>query len=154
MAKPRIHLPDPKTAAAACADILATLPDWFGQPDANAAYQRNIVQKQTFLAPGPANPLGLIALDIHFETTAEIWVLAVRQGHHRMGLGRALMHTALAAARGQSCTRALVQTLSPRSPDPGYRATRAFYTAMGFRPLVEFNRTDPLNPMMWMERAL
>ena len=154
MADAPIHLTDPQTASTACADILATLPDWFGQPDANAAYQRDIGQKQTFLAMAANRPLGLIALDIHFETTAEIWLMAVRHGHHRQGLGCALMQTALNAARAQSCQRAIVQTLSPRSPDPGYRATRAFYTAMGFQPLVEFNRTDPLNPMMWMERSL
>jgi hypothetical protein len=35
-----------------------------------------------------------------------------------------------------------VKTLSPRHPDEGYRKTRAFYEAYGFRPLEEF-------PTLW-----
>ena len=30
-----------------------------------------------------------------------------------------------------------MKTLSPRRPDPGYAATRAFYFGCGFRPLEE-----------------
>ncbi|MBL3675941.1 MAG: hypothetical protein JKP92_00300 [Alphaproteobacteria bacterium] len=45
-----------------------------------------------------------------------------------------------------------VSTLSARSPDPFYAATRAFYAAVGFSPLVEYNAEDPLNPMQWMVR--
>jgi len=149
-----VTLAVPEQARAACRDILATLPEWFGQADANAAYLRDIADKSTLIVTDASGPLGMIALDFHFETTAEIWLMAVRADRHRQGVGRALMETALEFSQGKGCSRAMVKTLSARNPDPGYAATRAFYRAVGFRPLIEFNQTDPTNPMMWMDQAL
>ena len=154
LARPFITKADGISAARACSDLLATLPGWFGQQAANDDYARNIPEKLTFVAGQPDQPVGLIALDFHFETTTEIWLMAVRAGHHRRGVGRALMTQALAEAARWGATQAVVSTLSPRSDDLRYAATRSFYTAMGFTPLVEFNRDDPLNPMMWMQRSI
>lgn len=154
MAEPTITHATGAAVRTACADLIATLPGWFGQPEANAAYQREIGCKTCFLAGPPDAPTGLIALEFHFETTAEIWLMAVRAGLHRRGVGHALMRAALDHARQAGARRAMVSTLSPRSPDPGYAATRAFYESQGFQPLVEFNRSDRRNPMMWMDRAL
>jgi hypothetical protein len=48
-----------------------------------------------------------------------------------------------------------VKTLSPRHPDSGYVKTRAFYFAVGFRPLEEFPELwQPENPALQMVKAL
>ncbi len=48
-----------------------------------------------------------------------------------------------------------VKTLSDRHPDAGYKKSRAFYAACGFRPLEEFPALwDPANPALQLVKAL
>ncbi len=48
-----------------------------------------------------------------------------------------------------------VKTLGPSSPDDHYEKTRAFYLAMGFRPLEEFRRIwDEANPCLIFIKSL
>ena len=56
---------------------------------------------------------------------------------HRGGIGRALLEEAEAWLAQRDIAYLQVKTLSPRSADEGYAATRAFYFACGFRPLEE-----------------
>ena len=59
----------------------------------------------------------------------------------RRGAGRALVERAASWARAQGYSLLHVKTLAPDDPDPGYAATRAFYTAAGFRPLETCRRS-------------
>ena len=117
-------------------------------------YIRDIAATEVFATERDGAWLGAIALKYHFETTAEIWWMGVTRRHHRLGLGSALMEKALSRAAMRGCLRAVLMTLSPRSSDTGYAATRKFYERHGFAPMVEFNESDPVNPMMWMIRPL
>ena len=63
--------------------------------------------------------------------------MAVLPEHHRAGIGRAMLQAAESWLAGRDIEFLQVKTLSPRHPDPGYTATRAFYFGCGFRPLEE-----------------
>jgi GNAT superfamily N-acetyltransferase len=125
-----------------CAQILAALPAWFGFPDSVAAYVAASDTHPTVVAALDGRDSGLLTLEVHSPYAAEILVMGVLPEIHRAGVGRAL----LSRAESWLATRAIeflqVKTLSPRHPDPGYAATRAFYFGCGFRPLEEM-------PALW-----
>jgi GNAT superfamily N-acetyltransferase len=68
--------------------------------------------------------------------------MGVLRGCQRHGVGRGLVEAAVSHARAGGFRYLTVKTLAPSHPDPGYAATRAFYTAMGFSPLEEL-------PTLW-----
>lgn len=91
------------------ARLLATVPDWFGQPEANAEYAH----------------------------VAEIHLTVVDRSVHGTGVGTAML-TAIEADAAIRGVRLLeVKTLGPSHPDPGYALTRRFYEKWGFMPLEE-----------------
>jgi GNAT superfamily N-acetyltransferase len=133
-----------------CANIIRTLPGWFGIPEANEHFVSEVASKDVFAAVVGHRAVGLIALHYHFEKTAEIWWLGVRPEHHRQGIGKQLLAAAKNRAIQKGCSAMAVATVSPRSSDEGYAKTRALYKNRDFRFLVEFNENDPANPMVWM----
>lgn len=141
-------------AREACISITATIPEWFGQPTANERYAREIGNCDCFLARHNDETIGLVALRYHFDETAEIWWLGVKRKHHRTGTGRALIDVSIDRAVEMGCRNIVLETLSPEHPDPGYAMTRAFYLALGFRPLVAAARGSGGHPMMWMIRPV
>jgi GNAT superfamily N-acetyltransferase len=78
-----------------------------------------------------------LTLRAHTPYAAEIVVMGVVPEQHRCGIGRAMLEAAEAWLAGRDITYLRVKTLSPRSADEGYAATRAFYYGSGFRPLEE-----------------
>lgn len=149
-----IALVDGEAARDACIAITATIPEWFGQPSANAHYAAEIGNCDCLVARRDGAAIGLIALRYHFETTAEIWWLGVDRAHHRTGAGRALIEQSIERARQRRCTDVVLETLSPEHPDPGYAETRRFYLAMGFRLLVPAARGSGGHPMVLMARSI
>jgi GNAT superfamily N-acetyltransferase len=139
--------------SALCVEIARELPMWFGRPEANARYARDIASRDAFAALVDGKPLGLIALEYHFGLTCCIWWLGVRPSAHRQGLGRALVERAAQEARLRGCSRMAVETMSPRTNSREYDMTRRFYAAVGFVPFVEFE-PEPGDSMMWMLRTL
>src|SRR3982074_83790 len=123
---------------AICAEILASLPSWFGIPDSNAAYRRDVESLPMFVAEDERRAQGFLALKRHTAHAFEIHVMGVRPELHRKGLGRALVARAEAHARENRAQFLTVKTLSSSHPDLGYARTRAFYEAMGFLPIEEF----------------
>ena len=126
---PVVELCDDEDKARACTQITETLPEWFGQPDSNAAYAQAIRTKDAFAVRDGQVVVALLALKYHFEDVAEVWWMGIRRSHHRRGLGTKLMAAAEVRARQRGCRYMCLMTLSPRSRDPGYAATRAFYLA-------------------------
>jgi GNAT superfamily N-acetyltransferase len=59
---------------------------------------------------------------------------------HRSGIGGGLMENAEKYAKSQKVEYLQVKTLGPPSDDVNYAKTRAFYLALGFRPLEEFRQ--------------
>jgi GNAT superfamily N-acetyltransferase len=132
-------------------DILKTLPEWFGIPTSNEHYVSEAISKDVFVIYDNLDqPVGLIALRYHFQTTAEIWWMGVKPEYHRRGIGTLLFEAARSRAKENGCRSLAVMTLSPRSPYLPYARTRAFYERQGFRLLLEVNERDPQNPLAWM----
>src|SRR5262245_55590499 len=111
---------DGAAKASVCAAITAELPMWFGRPEANAHYVRNIVDRDVFAARLDGHIHGLIALENHFAVTCNIWWLGVSPSVHRRGLGRALVERAVEHARARGCHRLALETMSPRANSAEY----------------------------------
>jgi GNAT superfamily N-acetyltransferase len=80
---------------------------------------------------------GILTLRMHSPYAAEIVVMGVLPEHHRSGIGLAMLESAESWLAERDVGFLQVKTLSPRSCDAGYAATRAFYFGCGFRPLEE-----------------
>lgn len=140
---------------AVCETILRALPEWFGIEAATAQYIRDVDELPTFVAFEDGRAVGFMTVKQHFPQSAELYVLGVLQAMHHRGVGRALLSAAEAYLREQGVAYLQVKTLSASHPDPGYAKTRAFYEAMGFRPLEEFKTFwDEANPCLLMVKAV
>jgi GNAT superfamily N-acetyltransferase len=140
---------------AICAEILASLPTWFGIPESNAAYKRDVEFLPMFVAEEEGRVQGFIALKRNTPYAFEIHVLGVRPELHRMGIGRSLVARAESLTREGGARFLTVKTLSANHPDAGYAKTRAFYAAMGFVPIEEFGTLwNPDNPALMMLKVL
>jgi S-adenosylmethionine-dependent methyltransferase len=141
--------------ASDCIPILRMLPDWFGIESAILEYEREIEDLPTFLASVEEDVVGFLSLKRHYDHSAEIFVMAVRPEFHHRGLGRALIAAAEAHARGMGVEYMQVKTLAPSRTDENYAATRAFYQALGYRPLEEFPRIwDEDNPCLVLVKQI
>jgi GNAT superfamily N-acetyltransferase len=69
---------------------------------------------------------GILTLLIHTPYAAEIVVMGVRPELHRAGIGQALLERAEARLAERDIPYLQLKTLSRRSADKGYAATRAF----------------------------
>jgi len=132
-----VIVPFASRLAAASDELIAALPDWFGLPESNAEYLRNLSRLPSWVALLDGQLAGAITLEPHFPGSFEVHFMAVRPEHHRRGIGRALLARLEAEARARGGRWLQVKTLGPSHPDPFYARTRAFYEAMGFSPLFE-----------------
>lgn len=141
--------------SAVCAPILAALPAWFGIEEANRQYIQDIEQLPTLLATFGAETVGFLTLKEHSEYAAEIHVMGVKPEMHRRGVGRTLVHRAESHLRERGFEFLQVKTLSTAHPDRNYARTRAFYQAIGFRPLEEFPELwGAANPCLQLIKGL
>lgn len=98
---------------------------------------------------------GFLSLKRHTPHAAEVYVMGVRREYHRTGVGRRLVQTAEAWLRRQGVEYLQVKTLGPSRDDENYARTRAFYQALGFRPLEELTQVwDAQNPCLIMIKRL
>ena len=141
--------------AALCQPILRALPQWFGLEASLAQYVADVDHLPTFLAREADQVLGFLTLKQHTPYAAEVYVMGVQPEAHRRGLGRALMAAAQAWLRQQAVEYLQVKTLGPSHGDPYYAQTRAFYLALGFRPLEEFKQIwNEQNPCLILVQRL
>jgi ribosomal protein S18 acetylase RimI-like enzyme len=146
---PLLHLPS------VCVPILRALPEWFGLEEAILEYEREIEHLPTFLAKANGSVLGFLSLKQHNPFSAEVFVMGVQPDAHRRGIGRALVEAAESYSRGRGTEYMQVKTLAASRPSQEYACTRAFYEALGFRPLEEFPRIwDEDNPCLVMVKRL
>ncbi len=129
-------------AGAVCRSILAALPTWFGVPASVEDYVAAAERNPTVVGSCRDADVGLATIVRHSEYAAEVYVMGVLPEYHRRGVGRAMLRHVEAALAADGIEFLQVKTLSPSHPDEGYRKTRAFYLAYGFRPLEEF-------PTLW-----
>lgn len=138
-----------------CAEIIATLPHWFGIAEANASYIEGVRSKDAFVVRDTTGtPIAMLSLNHPYPANVDIYWVGVRPDYHRKGLGKALFEAALARARELGCKTMTVETLSDKDPDAGYAKTRAFYLSMGFHPLFGLNPYGDHSPMVYMAKIL
>ena len=124
---------DPAERSRICRKILADLPGWFGLPESNARYEREVADLPTFAVGDDA----FLSLKLQSSEAAEVYVMGVRQELHGRGLGTALLEAAEQHLRGRGVTYLQVKTLGPSHPSERYAQTRRFYVSRGFAPLEE-----------------
>jgi N-acetylglutamate synthase-like GNAT family acetyltransferase len=138
-----------------CAQILRALPDWFGIESAIQNYAITIPNLPTFLAKKEEQTVGFLSLKQHNPYSAEIYVMGILPDYHHAGIGRALFEKAQEDAKSKGIEYLQVKTLGTSSPDASYAKTRAFYLAIGFRPLEEFSQIwDENNPCLVLVKKI
>lgn len=138
-----------------CEPILRSLPDWFGIERSIVQYLADMKTMPTVIARANDETVGFLTIKNHNGYSAEVHVMAVRAEAHRSGVGKRLVEAAEAILRRDGIEYLQVKTRGPSKPDEHYERTRAFYMAMGFRPLEEFvNLWDENNPCLVMVKKL
>jgi GNAT superfamily N-acetyltransferase len=120
-----------------CRSIIERLPRWFGRPQSNEEYIRRAGDLPMFAAWEGDRPIGFVSLLDHNDAATEIVVMGVDPAHHRRGIGRSLIDTALTYVKGRGATILFVRTLGRSHPDAHYAQTRQFYESVGFLPVEE-----------------
>ncbi|WP_108124177.1 GNAT family N-acetyltransferase [Saccharospirillum mangrovi] len=120
-----------------CYEIFNELDGWFGSEEINTDYTEQLNENDTLLAFVDEGVEGVISLQWHYDTTAEIYSMAVSLAHHRFGLGKQLLAAAESLARERGYKFLHVKTLGDTLPHPGYQKTRAFYENRGFNKLFQ-----------------
>jgi GNAT superfamily N-acetyltransferase len=141
---------DPEERSRICEYVLRELPEWFGIEEATAAYIRDVAELPTFAVRDDA----FLAVKRHTPRAAEVYVMGVRPGHHRGGLGTALLAAAEDYLRGLGVEYLQVKTLGPSHASEEYERTRHFYEARGFVPLEELHELWEHNPCLLMVKRL
>ena len=138
-----------------CEAIARALPEWFGLEEGLAEMRGYLETGSGFVACQSNEVVGFLTLRRHFAETWEITWMAVARARHRRGVGRRLIESAATRCRGEGARWLLVKTLADSHPSEEYRATRAFYQAMGFDRLSVFpDLWGPDNPCLQMVRRL
>jgi ribosomal protein S18 acetylase RimI-like enzyme len=123
------------------------LPEWFGQPVSNAKYAQQAELLDGYVAELEGERIGLLLLKQSSPTSAEIYWMGIYPAHHRSGIGRTLIDTAIRDARARGVKYLFVVTLHPNDTYEPYQRTRRFYEAMGFSYVLEEQfPADPENP--------
>jgi len=135
--------------------LLATVPEWFGQPESNKEYIEAAQAKETWTVRDESGAvLGATLVDRHFRHVAEIHLMLVDRQAHGTGVGTAMMTAIEADARARGARLLEVKTLGPSHPDAGYARTRHFYEGCGFLALEETDLWGPETPCLIMVKPL
>ena len=134
--------------------ILASVPEWFGIPEANASYVEAAGRMPSYLAVDGDEVIGVALLEEHFPGSRELHLIAVRRDRHRQGAGRALLAAIEDDLRAAGVSLLEVHTVGPSSDDAGYALTREFYLASGFVAMNELQRIDWDGPTLILVKPL
>jgi len=138
-----------------CEVILRSLPEWFGIEESIVDYVREIKSLPTFVALHDDQVIGFISLKVHFDRSAEMYVLGLLSEYHRQGIGRRLVDAAEVFLRRTEVAFLQVKTLSGSHSSEHYARTRRFYESVGFEPLEEFETLwGERNPCLLMVKSL
>ena len=148
-----VDRPDEKTALTL--KIMHSLPAWFNPPE--DIERKAIIHRDYpfFAAYDDDTPVGFIALKIHNQYTADIYVIGVLEEYHRQGVGRRLIEAAEQYCIDRGYVYLTVKTLDSSAAYEPYDRTRAFYKKMGFIPLEVFTTLwDADNPCLFLAKYI
>ena len=138
-----------------CGEILNSLPNWFGNPEAIAEYVERVRELPLFAYKTGEKVLGFLSIELYDSETSEIIVMGFLQENHRQGIGRVLFDSCENYCLELGIHYLNVKTLADTHPSKSYAKTRAFYSAMGFRPqMILPDYWDEKNPCLCMIKAL
>lgn len=137
-----IEAPDARDKSSICEHILRALPDWFGIEAALMQFVHEAADLPMLVAVEDAATVGFLTLRQHSACAWEVHAIGVRPEWHRRGIGRRLMAAGEQLLLDRDAAFLTVKTLSAAAESDEYAQTRAFYAAMGFRPLLEL-------PTLW-----
>lgn len=128
---------------------MATLPSWFGIPEACQSYVEAAASLPSYLAVDEdGTTRGVALVKRHFATAAELYLIAVDAGSRGLGLGRLLVAAVEADLAADGVRFLQVRTVGDSFEDAGYAQTRKFYLALGFAPIEEFSHLDWNGPTL------
>lgn len=147
-------MPEPPLTEDA-ARLLATVPEWFGLPDATQSYIEATGTLENWAVRDASNTVvGLALSKWHFDHVCEFELMVVDRNLHGHGVGTALVRAVEADARRRGAKLLEVKTLGASHPDEHYARTRHFYERMGFIPLEETDLWGEQNPCLFMVKPL
>lgn len=144
----------PSASEQACRDITATLPEWFGIPEANERYAKGVGERLSIGYRENGICIGLLTLEFPFPKTANIYWMGVKKEHHHRGIGQALLHHAESLCLEKDIHSLTVETLSPKEADINYLKTAEFYFKNHFKPLFELHTYGPEFAMIYLNKVL
>ena len=132
--------------ADACDAIMRGLPDFFGHEGGLAAYAHAVRAQAGWVAEEAGRVVGFATWETRTPATAEVTWMAVERSRRHAGVGTAIVETLAADLRARGFRLALAMTSAgQKQPRPGpdiYEATRRFWMARGFLPLIELDIWD------------
>jgi len=150
----RIRALDPADAPT-CDAIVASLPNWFGDEHGLRECAALVREGSGIVYERDDRVVGFLTHARRYPPTAEITWMAVHAEHRSTGVGTALVEAIEHMLAGDGVRLLLAKTLSDREdPGPEYTATRAFYFARGFAPVVELDIWGPENPAQVLAKGL
>jgi GNAT superfamily N-acetyltransferase len=132
--------------AEGCDAIMRGLPDYFGHEGGLAAYREAVRSQAGLIAAEAGKPVGFAIWEPRTAATAEITWMAVERNRRHAGIGTAIIEALAADLARRGFRLALAMTSAgrkPPRPEPDiYEATRRFWIARGFLPLIELDIWD------------
>jgi GNAT superfamily N-acetyltransferase len=119
------------------------LPDWFGYEPGLVDCARAVRSQSGWVADDGGRVVGFATWEEHTPYTAEVTWMAVERERRLSGIGTRIIEALAADLKSRGYRFAIAMT-SARSklPDSGpdtYEATRGFWTARAFLPLIELD---------------
>ena len=144
----------PEEKAAISAQILRSLPEWFGLPESTAEYIEACRSLPFWAEYRDGTPVGFLAMRETGPYTAELYVMGVLKEYHRQGVGRALFSSFQEYAKAKGYEYLQAKTVDA-GRYPEYDRTRLFYESLGFRKLETFPTLwDEWNPCLVLIRSV
>lgn len=135
-----------------CYEIFAELDHWFGSDEINLEYTQQLDPEHSFVALVNGRVEGIISTETHFDSTVEIYSMAVSLLFHRCGIGKLLLNAVESEAQEKHYDFLHVKTLGDELPHPGYKKTRLFYEQQGFIRLFQTTELwDGLPTMLYVK---
>ena len=134
--------------------VLGSLPDWFGIPEAIDEYVLGGQAMPCYVHEVDGEAVGFVSLKQTSECAAEIHVMGILPAYHRQGIGRQMIEACEAEARCRGLSLLHVKTVDPQAQYDSYLRTHAFYRAMGFLPLEVLPLWDEHNPCLLLVKPL
>ncbi len=126
-----------------CDAIIRGLPDFFGHAGGIAACAEAVRSQDGWVATEAGRVVGFATWAARTDASAEITWMAVERSRRHRGIGTAIVERLVGDLRARGFALALVMTSAGvkegiRGTDT-YEATRRFWIARGFLPLVELD---------------